>query len=139
MRTLLAACMALTAVWVALAAEGDDKNDPKRADPLQPNISVTPRVRPKGSADESVTDRKADIRIDTTLVLIPVSVTDPLSRFVTGLEKENFKESPKRRWIRKSLSSPVKTPPFGWLGFRYQLGSMGSEAAEIAAGASAIS
>jgi Ca-activated chloride channel homolog len=91
MRTFLAACMALTAVWVALAAEGDDKNDPKRADPLQPNISVTPRVRPKGSPDESITDRKSDIRVDTTLVLIPVSVTDPLSRFVTGLEKENFK------------------------------------------------
>ncbi len=93
MRTFIAFCMAFTAVWVALAAEGDDKTDPKRADPLQPNISVTPRVRPKGSTDESVTDRKADIRIDTTLVLIPVSVTDPLSRFVTGLEKENFKIS----------------------------------------------
>ncbi len=93
MRTFLALCMALTAVWVALAAEGDKKPDPKIADPLQPNISVTPRVRPKGTPDESVTDRRADIRIDTTLVLIPVSVTDPLNRFVTGLEKENFKIS----------------------------------------------
>jgi len=93
MRTFLAACMALTAVWVALAAEGDKKPDPKKADPLQPNISVTPRVRPKGAPDESITDRKSDIRIDTTLVLIPVSVTDPLNRFVTGLDKENFKLS----------------------------------------------
>ena len=29
--------------------------------------------------------------MDTTLVLIPVTVTDPLNRFVTGLEKENFR------------------------------------------------
>jgi VWFA-related protein len=34
---------------------------------------------------------KGNIRVDTTLVLIPVTVTDPMNRFVTGLEKENFK------------------------------------------------
>jgi len=34
---------------------------------------------------------RANIRVDSTLVLIPVTVTDPLNRFVTGLEKENFK------------------------------------------------
>jgi Ca-activated chloride channel family protein len=33
------------------------------------------------------------IRSDTTLVLIPVSVTDKLNRFVVGLAKENFKLS----------------------------------------------
>jgi len=36
---------------------------------------------------------KTDIRVNATLVLIPVTVTDPLNRFVTGLEKENFKLS----------------------------------------------
>jgi len=47
-------------------------------------------VRPKPA--EKVEPRpKANIRIDSTLVLIPVTVTDPLNRFVTGLEKENFK------------------------------------------------
>ena len=34
---------------------------------------------------------EANIRIDSTLVLIPVTVTDPMNRFVTGLEKESFK------------------------------------------------
>ncbi|HLH17523.1 MAG TPA: VWA domain-containing protein [Bryobacteraceae bacterium] len=34
---------------------------------------------------------KATLRVDSTLVLIPVTVTDPMNRFVTGLEKENFK------------------------------------------------
>jgi hypothetical protein len=34
---------------------------------------------------------KPSIRVDSNLVLIPVTVTDPLNRFVTGLERENFK------------------------------------------------
>jgi Ca-activated chloride channel homolog len=32
-----------------------------------------------------------DIRVNRTLVLINVTVTDPLNRFVTGLEKEHFR------------------------------------------------
>ena len=47
-------------------------------------------VRPKPG--EKVEPRpKSNIRVDSTLVLIPVTVTDPLNRFVTGLERENFK------------------------------------------------
>jgi len=51
---------------------------------------VVPRPRPE---EKSAADRlpKSDIRVDSTLVLIPVTVTDPMNRFVTGLEKENFK------------------------------------------------
>lgn len=91
---LVSICLALAVVWVAFAADSNKpdpaKPDPKVADAVQPNVSVTPRVRPKGP-DDSITDRKADIRVDTTLVLIPCSVSDPLNRFVTGLDKENFK------------------------------------------------
>ena len=46
--------------------------------------------RPK-AADKEPGGPKANIRVDSTLVLIPVTVTDPMNRFVTGLEKENFK------------------------------------------------
>jgi Ca-activated chloride channel homolog len=57
-----------------------------------PKVSITPRARPQAADNaDSITDRAADLRIDTTLVLIPVSVTDPMGRFVTGLDKENFK------------------------------------------------
>lgn len=54
--------------------------------PVPPNI--IPRAK---SAAEKETLPRADIRVDTNLVLIPVTVTDPLNRFVTGLDKENFK------------------------------------------------
>ncbi len=34
--------------------------------------------------------RDARIRVDVNLVLVPATVTDPMNRLVTGLEKENF-------------------------------------------------
>src|SRR6267378_2477137 len=53
-----------------------------------PKVSVDPRAKP--TAPEKKGPR-TDIRVDTTVVLINVTVTDPLNRFVTGLEKENFR------------------------------------------------
>ena len=55
---------------------------------LWAQVSIEPRAKPSVRA-EAVP--KANIRVDSTLVLIPVTVTDPMNRFVTGLEKENFK------------------------------------------------
>ena len=51
-------------------------------------VSISPR--PKAIPKEEVLP-KANIRSDVNLVLIPVTVTDPMNRFVTGLEKEYFK------------------------------------------------
>ncbi len=54
----------------------------------QSQVSITPRT-PNVPKTEVLP--KANIRVDTNLVLIPVTVTDPMNRFVTGLERENFK------------------------------------------------
>ena len=48
-------------------------------------------TREKAAADRIAPTPKATLRIDSTLVLIPVTVTDPMNRFVTGLDRENFK------------------------------------------------
>lgn len=67
------------------------------ARPDEVNVTIAPRAKPSGrdtDKDPKQADllrRNASIRIDTTLVQIPVTVTDPLNRFVTGLEKEHFK------------------------------------------------
>lgn len=45
---------------------------------------------PAGTA-KVVESRPSNIRVDKTLVLINVTVTDPLNRFVTGLEKQHFR------------------------------------------------
>jgi Ca-activated chloride channel family protein len=34
--------------------------------------------------------RDSRIRVDVNLVLVPATVTDPMNRLVTGLERENF-------------------------------------------------
>jgi len=54
----------------------------------EPQGPVNPRPKP---AERSEPAPNATLRVDSNLVLIPVTVTDPLNRFVTGLEKENFK------------------------------------------------
>src|SRR5438552_1806565 len=58
------------------------------AAPLRGQATIEPRSKPAAKVELLP---KANIRVDTTLVLIPVTVTDPMNRFVTGLEKENFR------------------------------------------------
>jgi Ca-activated chloride channel homolog len=57
---------------------------------LAQQVEIAPRKGPSEKQD-SAPSAKSNIRVDSTLVLIPVTVTDPMNRFVTGLEKENFK------------------------------------------------
>ncbi len=53
-------------------------------------VAIEPRpTRPSGPA--GAPERRTNLRVDTTLVLINVTVTDPMNRFVTGLEKEHFR------------------------------------------------
>ena len=41
-------------------------------------------------AAEGTSHRDARLRVDVNLVQVPATVTDPMNRLVTGLEKENF-------------------------------------------------
>jgi VWFA-related protein len=71
------------------------------ADPQGP---IAPR--PKSVERPEAPSPKANIRVDSTLVLIPVTVTDPMNRFVTGLDRENFKifEDKKEQEVRQFSS-----------------------------------
>ncbi len=50
--------------------------------------TITPRTK---NVAEAAKLPQANIRIDANLVLVPVTVCDPMNRPVTGLEKEHFK------------------------------------------------
>ena len=54
----------------------------------QVTIPQRPRPAPKKDAPAAA---RANIRVDTTLILVPVTVNDPINRPVSGLEKENFR------------------------------------------------
>jgi VWFA-related protein len=56
-----------------------------------PDEPVAIPSRKPAEAIHTANSRPVDIRVDKTLVLINVTVTDPLNRFVTGLEKEHFR------------------------------------------------
>jgi Ca-activated chloride channel family protein len=59
------------------------------------DVHIAPRVEPAkpdplGSVDPSLRTHTKPMKVDVSLVLIPVTITDPMNRLVTGLDKENF-------------------------------------------------
>ncbi len=67
------------------------------AAPADPNAKPTdPNAKPPATAvplegTKAMTARPNErIRVDVNLVLVPVTVTDPLNRLVTGLERQDF-------------------------------------------------
>lgn len=64
---------------VHIQPHADVKKDPKLEVPDVPN-----------EGDTSLKTHTKPMRVDVDLVLVPVTITDPMNRLVTGLEKENF-------------------------------------------------
>src|SRR4051794_40989855 len=86
----------LSLLFLALPGRTDDKpkedgSKPPATSSGDPRVNIEPRLRTPKTPEPDGSDRRSNIRIDTTLVLIPVSVTDPMNRFVTGLEREHFR------------------------------------------------
>jgi len=93
----LAMCLVLAASF-CLAVSGNAQENPlgdvqtpapppppKSAEDLKPVIEGGANV-----AAEATSHRDARIRVEVNLVQVPMTVTDPMNRLVTGLEKENF-------------------------------------------------
>jgi Ca-activated chloride channel family protein len=65
---------------------------------IDPRVVEKPPETPKpdlltSSSTTTTTDLSAHVRplkVDVDLVLVPVTITDPMNRLVTGLDKENF-------------------------------------------------
>jgi len=86
-RFLLILGVCLLAGWLAvpMVAQTDD-------------VHIAPRETKKADAtpapdipgDPALRTHTKPVRKDVDLVLVPVTITDPMNRLVTGLEKENF-------------------------------------------------
>lgn len=76
------------ASFFSSSSRAGDAN-PGSSSAVEPQVSIVPRPKP-GDAPAAPLP-KANIRVDTNVVLIPVTVTDPLNRFVTGLDQEVFR------------------------------------------------
>ena len=59
------------------------------------DVHVSPRVQPPPPAEKEIVDpalrtHTKPLKVDVDLVLVPVTITDPMNRLVTGLDKDNF-------------------------------------------------
>ena len=77
----------LSALLVAVTLSSWSADKP--VTPQDQKVNIEPRAKPSAAPGQPLP--RANIRVDTNVVQIPVTVTDPLNRFVTGLEKENFR------------------------------------------------
>jgi len=79
------------------------------------DVHVTPRIAspttsstmiPGGSAagseEPSLRTHTRPMKVDVDLVLVPVTITDPMNRLVTGLERENFEiyDGPEKQTLK---------------------------------------
>jgi Ca-activated chloride channel family protein len=86
----------LAAAFCALRADAQD--DPLNKVHVNPPGSAEPVTgAPKGAEEPALTGTAALkarpgslIRMNVDMVLVPITVTDPMNRLVTGLEKEDF-------------------------------------------------
>jgi Ca-activated chloride channel family protein len=84
--------LALLAVLILAApptagAQDNPLSDVHVTPPPPPPPTQPPPIEGKAALKARAGER---IRVDVNLVLIPLTVTDPMDRLVTGLEKENF-------------------------------------------------
>jgi Ca-activated chloride channel family protein len=79
------------------------------------DVHITPRTKPeeakKPVIDPALNTHTRPFRARVDLVLVPVTITDPMNRLVTGLEKDNFQvfENKERQEIRhfSSEDAPI--------------------------------
>ncbi|QMV17559.1 VWA domain-containing protein [Granulicella sp. 5B5] len=81
-------------VWcgVPCRAQENPLNDVHTAAPPPPAMpkDLKPAIVDGDVAARATSANGGEIRVNVDMVLVPVSVTDPMDRLVTGLEKENF-------------------------------------------------
>ena len=91
------ACLcALTVVFIAV--QGNAQDDPLNKVHVPPPSTASPAVGPPAGADAPALTGAASarahpgslIRMNVDMVLVPITVTDPMNRLVTGLEQEDF-------------------------------------------------
>ncbi len=78
---------------------------------VKPGAPPIPNVPTPAELDPSLKTHTKPYKVDVDLVLVPVTITDPMNRLVTGLEKDNFvvEDNGQRQEIRhfSSEDAPI--------------------------------
>ncbi len=57
---------------------------------VQPRVNPAGERQPKGDIDPTLKTHTRPMKVDVDLVLVPATVTDPMNRLVTGLDRDHF-------------------------------------------------
>jgi len=63
---------------------------PREAQPREADKTKTEEIAKQTVVPASLSTRVRPLKVAVDLVLVPVTITDPMNRLVTGLDKENF-------------------------------------------------
>ncbi len=85
---LLALCVSL--VPALAQTDVNDVHVQPRAVTPQPDKTKTQEIAKETIVPASLNTHIRPLKVDVDLVLVPVTITDPMNRLVTGLEKDNF-------------------------------------------------
>jgi Ca-activated chloride channel family protein len=85
--TFLAFCVVCS---VAVPALGQTRADDVHVMPRVPESSKTQEATNDTPISPALSARVRPLKVAVDLVLVPVTITDPMNRLVTGLDKENF-------------------------------------------------
>jgi Ca-activated chloride channel family protein len=100
---LLISCLLLGATTLAQTPDVEDVH-------VAPRLE-TDKATPQSVLEDTVRTHSPTIRTKVDLVLVPVTVTDPMNRMVTGLDRENFQvfEGKDRQEVRhfSSEDTPI--------------------------------
>lgn len=109
-RPLSCLVLAWLALWCVPAVSQTDVND-VHVQPRDVEKAKEPAQEALVTSTPNLTAHVRPLKVDVDLVLVPVTITDPMNRLVTGLEKENFQlfegSSPQQIRSFSSEDAPV--------------------------------
>jgi Ca-activated chloride channel homolog len=95
-RVVFLVLIMLLVIWTAPAiaqtttSEDDVHVNPRTKSPEEKKAEEAAKSSDVGNSDPDLKKRIKPIQVDVNMVLVPVTITDPMNRLVTGLEKDNF-------------------------------------------------
>ena len=106
--SLLLTIVALTPITALAQSTNDVHIDPRTA-PSSSQTAMVPGGSMPSEENPSLRTHTRPLVKDVDLVLVPVTITDPMNRLVTGLEQENFEvyEGTERQQIKHFSSEDV--------------------------------
>jgi Ca-activated chloride channel homolog len=89
-RKCFSACVSLTILLVFAVCGAGTISAQTSSDDVHIQPRIAPATPKEPDIDPALKTHTKPLKVDVDMVLVPVTITDPLNRLVTGLDRENF-------------------------------------------------